>query len=485
VRRDGSWEVGTSHITDEAGERVPADPVEGRRSRLTESSQRKMVGTSSPTDVSTKLRRVAELARESPQMVFTTLAHLIDEEFLHEAYRRTRKDGAVGVDGETAKAYAVDLQSNLKNLLDRFKSGRYHAPPVRRVHIAKADGVNTRPIGKPTFEDKVLQRAVTMLLDAVYEQDFSDCSYAFRRGRSAHQALDALWRGAMSMGGGWVLEVDIESFFDTMSHSRLREFLDKRMRDGVVRRAIDKWLKAGVMEGEITSRPEVGVPQGGVVSPLLSNLYLHEVLDQWFEQEVRPRLAGRAVLIRFADDATMVFANEADARRVMDVLPKRFGKYGLRLHPDKTRLVDFRRPRNGSALDGTPGTFDLLGFRHYWGRSRKGQWVVRRKTSPKRLSRAHKRMNLWCRNHRHLKLVDQHALLVRKLRGHYAYFGITGNTRAISSFWQATKRMWRKWLGRRGQSRPLQWERYVQVLQRYPLPPPRIVHRLPARAASP
>lgn len=345
--------------------------------------------------------------------------------------------------------------------------------------------MSTRPIGIPTFEDKVLQRAVSMLLDAVYEQDFLDCSYAFRRGRSAHQALDALWRGVMSMGGGWVLELDIESFFDTMSHSRLREFLDKRMCDGVLRRAIDKWFKAGVMEGEITSRPEAGVPQGGVVSPILSNLYLHNVLDQWFEQEVRPRLAGRAMLIRFADDATMVFANETDARRVMDVLPKRFGKYGLKLHPDKTRLVDFRRPSNRSAPGDSPGTFDLLGFRHYWGRSKRGKWIVLRKTSPKRLSRAHKRMNLWCRNHRHFKLADQHALLVRKLRGHYAYFGITGNSRAINSFWQATKRMWRKWLGRRGQQRPVQWDRFVQILKRYPLPPPRIVHRLPPRTASP
>jgi len=444
-----------------------------------------MVGSSSPADVSTKLRRVATLARESPQMVFTTLAHHIDVAFLHEAYRRTRKDGVAGVDGETAETYSADLESNLKNLLDRFKSGRYHAPPVRRIHIPKGDGVSTRPIGIPTFEDKVLQRAVSMLLDAVYEQDFLDCSYAFRRGRSAHQALDVLWRGVMSMGGGWVLELDIESFFDTMSHSRLREFLDKRMCDGVLRRAIDKWFKAGVMEGEITSRPEAGVPQGGVVSPILSNLYLHNVLDQWFEQEVRPRLAGRAMLIRFADDATLVFANETDARRVMDVLPKRFGKYGLKLHPDKTRLVDFRRPSNRSAPGDSPGTFDLLGFRHYWGRSKRGKWIVLRKTSPKRLSRAHKRMNLWCRNHRHFKLADQHALLVRKLRGHYAYFGITGNSRAINSFWQATMRMWRKWLGRRGQQRPVQWDRFVQILKRYPLPPPRIVHRLPPRTASP
>lgn len=444
-----------------------------------------MAGTPSPEDISTKLQRVAALASDSPQMVFTTLAHHIDNDLLHEAYRRTRKEAAVGVDGETAEAYAADLDRNLEDLLGRLKSGRYYAPPVRRVHIPKGDGVRTRPIGIPTFEDKVLQRAVVMLLDAVYEADFLDCSYAFRPGRSAHQALDSLWRGTMSLRGGWVLELDIESFFDSMSRARLREFLDRRMRDGVLRRVIDKWLNAGVMEGGQVSRPEAGVPQGGVISPLLSNIYLYYVLDRWFEEEVRPRLGGRALLIRFADDATIVLESEVDARRVLEVLPKRFGKYGLRLNPDKTRLVDFRCPSSRPASAGDPGTFDLLGFRHYWGRSMKGQWVVRRKTSAERLSRAHKRMNLWCRNHRHFKLADQHALLVRKLNGHYAYFGITGNARAISSFWQATKRMWRKWLGRRGQHRPIRWAKFVQILRRYPLPPPRIVHRLPVRVASP
>jgi group II intron reverse transcriptase/maturase len=234
-------------------------------------------------------------------MVLTTLAHHIDIDFLREAYKRTRKDGATGVDGQTAEAYAACLKSNLKSLLDRFKTGTYRAPPVRRVHIPKGDGT-TRPLGIPTFEDKLLQRAVAMVLDLAYEQDFLPCSYGFRPGRSAHQALETLRDGMMEMQGGWVVELDIRRFFDTLDHSQLRRFLDQRVRDGVLRRAIDKWLKAGVLEDGSTTHPSEGTPQGGVISPMLSNIYLHEVLDLWFKREVKPRIRGEAFLIRYADD---------------------------------------------------------------------------------------------------------------------------------------------------------------------------------------
>jgi len=232
-----------------------------------------------------------------------SLAHHIDLAFLREAYRRTRKDGAPGVDGQTAADYEGNLEANLQDLLGRFKSGRYQAPPVRRAYVPKgSDPSKKRPIGIPTFEDKVLQRAVAMVLEAVYEQDFLDCSYAFRPERSAHQAIRKLWEGVMSMGGGWVVEADIQSFYDDLDRSQLRSFLDRRVRDGVIRRALDKWLKAGVMEGGTLSHPTTGTPQGGVISPLLSNIYLHEVLDTWFEAVVKPRLQGAAFLIRFADD---------------------------------------------------------------------------------------------------------------------------------------------------------------------------------------
>jgi retron-type reverse transcriptase len=257
-----------------------------------------MARTSGRAVISTRQEKLAELARIEPKLVLTTLAQHIDEVWLREAYRRTRKDGAAGVDGVTAAQYEAELEANLSSLLERFKSGRYRAPAVRRVHIPKPGTKKTRPIGIPTLEDKVLQRAVLMVLEPVYEQDFLDCSYGFRPGRSAHQALEALWRGLMRMGGGWIIDLDIQSFFDDVDWSHLRGFLDQRVRDGVIRRAIGKWLNAGVMEsGEVTP-PERGTPQGGVVSPLLSNLYLHEVLDMWFEHEVKPRLRGRALCRR-------------------------------------------------------------------------------------------------------------------------------------------------------------------------------------------
>src|SRR6266540_2488188 len=297
--------------------------------------------TSGSQTVSTKLQRVAKLTRESPGMVWTTLAHHIDVNFLREAYRRTRKDGAVGVDEKTAQEYGLDLESNLECLRERLKSGTYQAPPVRRVHIPKGEGTATRPIGIPTFEDKVLQRAVAMVLEAVYEQDFRDCSYGFRSGRSAHQALEFLRERLMKMKGGWVAEIDIEKFFDTLDHGRLRSFLDSRVRDGVLRRMIDKWLKAGVMEEGQVSYSDLGTPQGGVISPLLANIYLHEVLDVWFEDVVAPQMKGRCFLVRYADDAVIVFEQESDAREVMGMLPKRMEEYGLRLHPEKTRLVPF------------------------------------------------------------------------------------------------------------------------------------------------
>ena len=306
--------------------------------------------------VFTKQQRIAELARRSPQMVFTSLAYLMDIEWLTAAFHRTRKDGAPGVDGQTWFDYERNLEVNLQSLLDRAKSGTYRAPPVRRVYIPKAGSTTeSRPIGIPTLEDKVLQRAVVMLLEPIYEQDFDAGSYGFRPGRSAHDALEDLWKRTMDSSGGWILEVDIRKFFDTLCHLHLREFLQLRVRDGVLNRLIGKWLKAGVMEEGCISYPDAGSPQGGVISPMLANVFLHYVLDVWFRQEVQPRLQGRAHLIRYADDFVILFRHESDARRVLEVLPKRFGKYGLTLHPDKTRLVPFRRPpRKADGGDSPP-----------------------------------------------------------------------------------------------------------------------------------
>lgn len=434
--------------------------------------------TSSSPTVSTKLERIATMAKEMPGVALTTLAHHIDIDWLREAYRRTRKNGARGVDGQSAQQYAENLEGNLKALLERVKSGAYRAPPVRRVHIPKGDGTQTRPIGIPTFEDKVLQRAVAMLLEAIYEQEFHDFSFGFRPGRSAHAACETLQHETVKMAGGWILEVDIKQFFDTLDHGRLRDILGRRVRDGAILRLIGKWLNAGVMEGLVLSHPEAGTPQGGVISPLLANIYLHEVLDEWFVREVRPRLHGRAVLVRYADDFVFVFAQKLDAERVFEVLPKRFGKYGLVLHPDKTRLVPFRRPDRDDRPGGDgPGTFDLLGFTHYWGVSRKGNWVVKKRTAKGRLSRTLHRIGEWCRRHRHDDVESQHRALVQKLRGHYAYFGVTSNGASIARVWYETTKLWRKWLCRRSQKGFVTWEKMLRLLERFPLPPPRIVHR--------
>ena len=463
--------------SDEAGEPTRGTPPSKGRCRESEPSEGTMEETSNSQTVSTKLERIAKLAREMPEAPLKTLAHHIDVDWLREAYRRTRKDGATGVDGQTAEQYAQGLEENLRSLLDRAKSGTYRAPPVRRVHIPKGDGAQTRPLGIPTFEDKVLQRAVAMVLEAVYETSFHDFSYGFRPGRSAHQACEALRDATMRMAGGWVLEVDIRKFFDTLDHEHLRQILNQRVRDGVILRLIGKWLNAGVLEGDVLSHPEAGTPQGGVISPLLANIYLHEVLDEWFVRDVQPRLTGRAALVRYADDFVFVFAQKEDAERVLDVLPKRFGKYGLTLHPDKTRLVPFHRPDRDDGDDDGSGSFDLLGFTHHWGLSRNGKWVVRRRTAKDRFTRTLRRIAEWCRTHRDDDVETQHRALSRKLRGHYAYFGVTSNYDALKRILYETKRIWRRWLSRRSQRAYLHWPAMARLLERYPLPLPRIVHR--------
>ncbi len=426
-------------------------------------------------NVSTKQQQVAELAKQRPQMSFTSLNHYLDVDWLREAYRRLRKESAPGYDGQTVAEYGQDLESNLQSLLDRAKSGTYFAPPVRRVHIPKGTGKETRPIGIPATEDKLLQRAVAMLLEPIYEQDFLDCSYGFRPGRSAHGALQALWSQCSIGGIKWLLDVDISKFFDTLDKSHLRSFLQHRVRDGVITRLIGKWLKAGVLEQGALSYPEAGTPQGGSASPLLSNLYLHYVLDLWFAQDVLPRLRGRAFMTRFADDVVMGFEHQEDAEKVLRVLHKRLGKYGLTLHPDKTRLVAFGRP---SGVSGSkPETFDFLGFTHYWGKSRRGKWIIKRKTAHERLNRGLKRIAEWCRRNRHRPIAEQHKELCQKLRGHYAYYGITGNDLWMQRFRHGVKRAWQKWLHRRSRSSTdMPWDRFNRLLERYRLPPPRVIH---------
>ena len=442
-----------------------------------------MAGTPNLETISTRQGRIAELAQRMPGTALKTLAHHMDLSWLHEAWRLTRHRGAPGVDGLTADDYEVNLMSNLTTLLDRAKTGLYQAPPVRRVHIPKGEG-KVRPIGIPTIEDKVLQRAVVMLLEPVYEQDFYPFSYGFRPGKSAHDALEALDKVLYERGGGWVLEVDIQAFFDSLDHEKLRELLSQRVVDGVVLRLIGKWLNAGVLEGGVMHRSVQGTPQGGVISPLLANIFLHEVVDTWWVRDVKPRMQGQADLIRYADDFVMVFTSEADARRIQEVLPKRMARYGLTLHPEKTRLIPFGRPRpDGSSP--RPGSFDFLGFTHYWGKSRRGFWVPQRKTAASRFRRGLKAIGSWLRFNRHKPVEWQAKGLGLKLRGHMGYYGMQGNSRQISRFHHAVRRLWRYWLDRRSQRARMTWDKFTRLLGAYPLPPAVLASRWRTTPAKP
>lgn len=431
-----------------------------------------MAGTPRPGTVSTKQARIAELAKQMPGTALSSLSHHMDLNWLKEAYRRTKKDGAKGIDGQSGREYAENLEGNLEDLLNRAKSGTYRAPPVRRVEIPKGDG-RTRPIGIPTFEDKVLQRAVVMLLEPIYEQEFYDFSCGFRPKRSPHDALAVLDEGLVSVGGGWVLDVDLKSFFDTISHEKLRDVLRQRVIDGVVTRLIGKWLKAGVLNEGVVHHSEYGTPQGGVISPMLANIFLHEALDKWWAETVLPLMRGPASMVRFADDFVMVFETRADAERVKKSLIKRMEKYELIVHPEKTRLVRYGRP--GGRGDGPkPGSFDFLGFTHFWTRTRKGRWCMRRKTSKKRTSRSLKSMNQFLRTARHLSIAEQARKLGHKLRGHFAYYGVAGNSDSINRYKFQVVRLWMKWLSRRSQRARMTWKKFNKLLARYPLPPARL-----------
>jgi RNA-directed DNA polymerase len=433
-------------------------------------------GTLQPESVSTKQRRIAELAHTPPQRAFIALNHYLDYDWLYQAYARTRKDGAPGIDGVTAAEYESHLQENLESLLERLKSGRYRAPAVRRAYVPKGDGTQ-RPLGIPTFEDKVAQRALVMLLEPICEQDFLDGSFGFRPGRSAHQALDRLWKDIMNRNGRWILDLAISNYFGTIDHRHLRAALDQRVKDGLIRRLIDKWLKAGVLEEGLRTVPDEGTPQGGVISPVLANVFLHYVLDTWFHQEVVPRRRDRSSMVRYADDVVCVFEGREDAVRVREVVEKRLAKYGLTVHPTKTHLVDLRGVQDRGRPPGehTEHTFDFLGFTHRWKRSRRGAWVVVRQTARTRLARALRRASEYCRRHRHDPLRQQQQYLRQLLRGHYTYYGILGNARGLATFAYYVRRLWHKWLKRRNGLRRLTWDKFNAMLRRLVLPEPRIV----------
>lgn len=395
---------------------------------------------------------------------------------MHEAYMRVNKDASPGVDGQTWAEYGENLTENLKDLLARAKSGSYLAPAVKRAYVPKGNG-EQRPIGLPTIENKVLERAVAMVLEPVYEEEFYDFSFGFRPGRNAQTALGYLGGQCLKHRTRWILEVDLRKFFDTVDHGRMRELLSRRVQDGVITRLVGKWLKAGVWEAGQVSYPEAGTPQGGVISPLLSNIYLHEVLDKWFIECLKPRCAGGAFLIRYADDFVMGFERLEDAQKAQRVIVKRFNKYGLSINEDKSRLVDFKRPpRQGKPASGKPESFDFLGFTMYWGRSQRGIAIPKAKTSNKRFARALKNIKEWGWENRHLPVREQWRQLNAKLRGHDAYYGVTHNSMMLQRLREEVRTQWRRWLNRRNRRGGYNWNEFRELLRQMPLIPARVVH---------
>ncbi len=426
--------------------------------------------------MSTELSRLSELATADKTTRFFSMAHLLTPTALMAAFESLRKDASAGVDEVTYREYEQDVWRKIPTLHDRLVSRQYRAQPLRRVYIPKENG-KERPISIPSLEDKIVQKATVTLLNAIYEQDFLPCSYGFRPGRRPHDALEAI-RDTVCRGPiAYVLEADIQSYFDAIVRSELMALVERRIGDGSLLRLIRKWIHIGVIEDGRLLVTETGTGQGQVISPLLANIYLHYVLDEWFEQEVKPRLRGRAAEIRYADDFILCFQYREDAERVLAVLSKRFAKFGLTLHPEKTRLLAFGRsalPRPPDAPK--PATFDFLGFTHVCARSRRGRFTIHVRTLRKRLRRSVKAVAQWCQQHRHDPVETQAAALNAKLRGHYQYYGRPTNYRSVWRFYRLVQRLWHKWLNRRTRGHTLVWRDFVQLLRRHPLLLPRICH---------
>ena len=458
-----------------------AEAVEGRGLAKGNLREQNTPRTLSRNGVPSALERVREAASRDRKQRFTALLHHVyDVDRLKAAYFALKRDAAAGVDGETWRQYGEGLEARLQDLADRLRRGAYRARPVRRVWIPKADG-RQRPLGVPALEDKIVQRAVVEVLNAIYELDFREFSYGFRPGRSPHQALDALAAGITTRRVNWVLDADIRGFFDTLDHGWLVKFIEHRVADRRVVRLIQKWLTAGVLEDGQRTRSEVGTVQGGSVSPLLANIYLHYVFDLWVQRWRLKQARGDIVVVRFADDFVVGFEHRQEAEQFLIELRERFTRFSLELHADKTRLIEFgRRARQNRKRrrEGKPETFNFLGFTHSCGKTRRGGFTVLRKTMRRRLQTKLKDVKQELRRRMHWPVPEQGAYLRSVVRGHVRYYGVPMNGAALSMFRMAVGRLWWRTLKRRSQRHRMPWQRMTEYIDRW-LPPAHVCHPYP------
>ncbi len=427
-----------------------------------------------------KLALISERAQREPRYQFTCLAHLLNAGFLRECYYSLGRDRASGIDGVSWKEYGKDLDGNLNNLVARMKAKRYKPLPAKRVYIPKNEH-EKRPLGLPALEDKIVQKGISRILEAIYEADFLNCSYGFRPARNCHQAINAVDKTIMTKPINHVIEADIKSYFDNVSHDWMMEFLQVRIKDPSFLLLIRRFLKAGYFEAGRIVATEQGTPQGGNLSPILSNIFLHYVLDLWFEKKVKPQARGACHLVRYADDFICMVQYADDAQRIEQALRERFVKFDLELHPEKTRVISFGRyeRENAKRQNHKTNTFNFLGFTHYCDTSRRGKFIVGRKTSLKKFRMKCKETNDWLRKIRNYKKAKEWwPVLQAKLRGHYQYYGVSGNMRSLQRFYTLTLRMTLKWLNRRSQRKSFNWKSFEKYLEHYPLPRPKIVHNL-------
>jgi len=420
----------------------------------------------------TSLQGIAKRAKEQKKHRFQDLYRMLDEEFLLESWRDVRKDAACGVDQISAEEYEQNLGENIRDLVERLKRGRYQAKLVRRKYIPKGEG-RMRPLGIPATEDKLLQVAVKRILEAIYEQDFLRCSYGYRPGVGALDAVDKLTVKLQFGRYNFVVEADIKSFFDNVDHEWMTRMLKERIDDRPFLRLITKWLKAGILEpdGEVI-HPVTGTPQGGIVSPILANVYLHYVLDLWFQKVVKKHCRGEACLIRYADDFVCGFQYQKDAERFYKAMGKRLEKFGLKLSAEKTKVTEFRRDQQPSKT-----SFDFLGFEFRWDKDRDGKPHLKRRTSREKLRKSLKNFTDWCKANRHMRLEVLFKKLNAKLRGYYNYYGVIGNSASLMKFFKQATRILFKWLNRCSQRRSYTWRGFQELIEYFVIERPRVVER--------